>query len=63
MVVALVVSEGESESGSTFSLKYFQRKKEKKESASCSGGFKRSQVFLEKYYLIGGMNRNDDGDN
>ena len=28
----------------------FKRKKEKKESRRISGGFKRSQVFLKKYY-------------
>ena len=30
--------------------KIFKRKKEKKESRRISGGFKRSQVFLKKYY-------------
>jgi hypothetical protein len=29
---------------------FFKRKKEKKESRHKSGGFKRSQVFLKKYY-------------
>jgi len=39
-----------SEKANFFLLNIFKRKKEKKESDPCSGGFKRSQVFLKKYY-------------
>jgi hypothetical protein len=34
----------------SFPLKFFKTKKEKKESRRIGGGFKRSQVFLKKYY-------------
>ena len=38
-------------------LKFFKRKKEKKESHRSSGGFKSCQVFLKKYYPIGLVSR------
>ena len=52
MVVVLVISRVSSDKIIFFSLKFPKRKKEKKESRRISGGFKRSQVFLKKYYPI-----------
>jgi hypothetical protein len=52
MVVVLVISRVSSDKAIFFPLKFSKRKKEKKESRHISGGFKRSQVFLKKYYPI-----------